>query len=149
MKWQNPNRFWKWWWICLLWHPNFWILDLIFGHIDEPNTFQHWSMLVEKTSLKVRRKILENPISFWFYEYKPVWSSSNLNSCRSFSMFIRKFSSKQGPVGFPKFFFGFGMFVQKVKLSKQNKKWNEMNAPLITTIKNLKVHRFAIFVKKN
>ena len=37
-------------------------------------------------------------------------------------MFMRKFSSKQGPVGLPKFFFGFGMFVQKVKIAKTKQK---------------------------
>ena len=35
------------------------------------------------------------------------------------------------------------------KWNCQNKTKSEINAPLITTIKNLKVHRFAIFVKKN
>ena len=57
-----------------------------------------------------------------FYGYELVWSSECLNSCRSFSMFMRKFSSKQGPVGLPKFFFGFGMFDQKVKIAKTKQK---------------------------
>ena len=57
-----------------------------------------------------------------FLGYEPVWSSECLNSCRSFSLFMRKFSSKQGPVGLPKFFFGFGMFVQKVKIAKTKQK---------------------------